>query len=232
MSGARGWCLKGFESCQKQNAQRNWKQNIFSSLSCGRPRRVLPSPDPPAPESVSHHLRRHRPPSCYPDRGCATSDLSIGVLISPRLLLAVSSAVPLVYVYRQHHNQTPTGWGRWCARSSSAAASGSPPSAPSSPSPTSSPSFSVRSFLFLVHKCFTPRACLLRLTVATFSPSRYNHQTTGSCGDGALSAYATAASERQPRASCLTEQCRPSGVTITPLQFPCSGKTSFSRAVP
>ena len=70
------------------------------------------------------------------------------------------------------------------------------------------------------------------LTTATLSPSRHHHQTWRW---RAWSPYSTVASRRQSRAACVTVQapfiaflCE---ITITPLQFSCSGKAPVLRAV-
>ena len=63
-----------------------------------------------------------------------------------------------------------------------------------------------RLFVFIFLSMYAPPpACLLKLllTEATFSPSRHHYQT---CRWRALSPYATAASQRQSRASCVTVQ--------------------------
>ena len=78
-----------------------------------------------------------------------------------------------------------------------------------------------------------PPACPLRLllTAAKFSPSRH-HQTWRWC---ALLPYATAVSQRQSRATCVTAQAPPTAficdMTITPLHFACSGKVPVLLAL-
>ena len=79
-----------------------------------------------------------------------------------------------------------------------------------------------------------PPGCLLRLlsTSATFSPVKASPQAVEW---RALSPDATAASPRQSRAACVTVQAPFTSVrcdiTITPLQFACSGKAPVLRDV-
>ena len=91
--------------------------------------------------------------------------------------------------------------------------SGRPPRTPFPPSPTSSPSFNGR-LLGCLSSFSSP--CMLHLllpvpeilpTAAAFSPILHHHQTmTGSWRWRALSPYATAVSQRQTLAACVTLQ--------------------------
>ena len=164
-------------------------RSVFCHLS--------PRPAPPAPQSLSHNLHRHRSPSLRPARGCVSyfcvsCVMNINLyrstclsIVWPRLLLLASTAITLLYFYPPHHNLTSTGRRRWWARLPNAFASGQPPRAPSPPSPTSSPSFSTRLICCLCSfpsPCMhapPPPCCLLRslLTATKFAPSRHPHQT-------------------------------------------------------
>ena len=134
-------------------------RSVFCHLS--------PRPAPPAPQSLSHNISRHRSPSRRPARGCVSCfcvlrdeyNLSVDRTICPFFAwLASSCCCWLRLPYRcytcSRHiiNLTSTGWRRWWARPPDALASACPPRTPSPPSPTSSPSFSVglsRLFVFI-----------------------------------------------------------------------------------
>ena len=119
-------------------------RSVFCHLS--------PRPVPPANQSLSHNLQRHRSPSRGPARGCVSLcvlrdghlsiDLSVDLLSSPAAAGFVCYAADMLCP--SHHNLTSTGRRRWWGRSPNGLATGRPPRAPSPPSPTLSPSFSVR----------------------------------------------------------------------------------------
>ena len=109
---------------------------------------LAPRPAPPAPQSPSHNLRRHRSPSRRPARGCVSfffcvlRDEHLSIDLSVFAWPACSFCCWLRRLYRCYTcsrriiNLTSTGWRRWWARPLNALASGCPSRAPSPPSPT------------------------------------------------------------------------------------------------
>ena len=218
---------------------------------------LSPRPAPPAPQSLSHNLRRHRSPSRRPARGCVSSffvscvmsiylSIDLCVHFSPGLLAAaaapgfvcyIAAAVLLAAtsqpnVYWLEEGCGPGGqrFGEWASASRTFSA--------------------ITDLIAVVQRevdrlcsffrpCMhapPPPACLLRLllTAATFSPSRHRHQTWRW---RALSAYATAASpESFP--GCLFNGTgtlyRPFSVTRPKPRsnVHTQGKTLFAEGIP
>ena len=83
---------------------------------------LSPRPAPPAPQSLSHNISRHRSPSRRPARGCVSCfcvlrdeyNLSVDRTICPFFAWLASSCccswVRLLYSYPPHHSLTSTGW--------------------------------------------------------------------------------------------------------------------------